>query len=127
MILEMEMQGVLRELDHDYKNHDLKLVIADIYEERGDLPRAEAWRELHRLGRFPRVTTTAAYWWYAVGLYPGDEAKTHVLDKEINSIPTPPYYVLSSHKSRKDHHCHYFYSAREAFLAAVEGYILWKS
>ena len=102
-----------------------KLALADYFGERGDELRQAAWRELkeHRPGHHKVTdspTQTFAWLWYSE-LYKDD---TDPVDQ--NKLLVEWLKCMKDDYERSDSHMRYNESQQQAFLAAVEGYVVWK-
>ncbi len=101
-----------------------KMVIADWYEEQGDLLRAEAWRELREkhpneeFGEGSDGVDIPSYWWYMQNCGWRYELSC-CLQREWVS------FMLEG-RAGCYQTCRDYSLINQAFLAAVEGYIRWK-
>jgi uncharacterized protein (TIGR02996 family) len=118
-----ELRRLLKYACDNPEDFDTRLVLADCYEESGDLLRAEAWRYLGEGKKFPLELTT--HWWDAIGWKPyGTD----------DSCRLPAVWVtyLRSDSQRapgfpnEHQHTFHFDTVSDALKYAVEGYVLWK-
>jgi hypothetical protein len=93
------------------------MAVADYYRDEGDELRAQAWvaliaKEPKKIGSHP-----VSWWWYSIGWR---EESKHLLPKEwVRSIDG----VSNADRSPVS----YKFGILDAFLEAVEGYVVWKS
>jgi uncharacterized protein (TIGR02996 family) len=116
-------EGLLTAVCDDPTDPLRKLVLADWFEERGDMLRAEAWRELRDKcpAMDPSVNIEAedhhSYWWYGGNRYdsPDQLNKGWVVKIRDDSDKECQGMELTFH-----------FKKRDAWVEAVEGYVKWK-
>jgi hypothetical protein len=109
-----DLDAVLNAVCEEPRDVLNKMAVADYYRDEGDELRAQAWMAL--VGKEPVIqgVRPVVYWWYTT--YFGVDKK-HTLPKEW-------IYCINGHERKA---ATYNFGLLDAFLEAVEGYVVWKS
>jgi uncharacterized protein (TIGR02996 family) len=122
--LEYELDRLLKYACDNPEDFDARLVLADCYEEAGDLLRAEAWRYLGKGRKLP--LELASYWWDAIGWNHYETDNSCRLPAEWVAFLRSDSWEAPGFPNNHQKTFHYD-TIRKALTNAVEGYVLWKS
>ena len=119
-----ELRRLLKYACDNPEDFDTRLVLADCYEEAGDLLRAEAWRYLGKGRKLP--LELASYWWDAIGWNHYETDNSCRLPAEWVAFLRSDSWEAPGFPNNHQKTFHYD-TIRKALTNAVEGYVLWKS